>query len=367
MQTPKIKDVAAFLESWAPRAYQEAYDNSGLLVGNPDDSVTGVLVSLDCTEPVIEEAARRGCNLVVSHHPILFKGLKSLTGRTYVERTILLAIRKGIALYAIHTNLDNVRHGVNARIAQQLGLIDTQVLQPRTGTLSKLVTFVPEANLEAVLEAMHAAGAGQVGNYHDCSFETSGTGRFRPGAGADPHIGSRGQAERVHEVRVEMLVPQVQERAVLAALRQAHPYEEVAYFLTALRNDHQEVGAGLVGKLRQPLAPAEFLGFLKQSMQASVVRHTRLPERPIQTVALCGGAGSFLLGDAIRRQADAFVSADFKYHEFFDADGQILICDIGHYESEQFTKALLQEVLSEKFTTFACHFSETVTNPLSYF
>ncbi len=367
MQTPKIKDVAAFLESWAPREYQESYDNVGLLVGNPEMTVTGILISLDCTESVVEEAERKGCNLVVSHHPILFKGLKSLTGKTYVERTVLLAIQKGVALYAIHTNLDNIRTGVNARIASQLGLTATRILQPRAGTLSKLVTFVPAVNLEAVLQAMHHAGAGQVGNYSDCSFQTEGTGHFKPGAGSNPHIGSSGKPEKVDEIRVEVLVPRNRERAVLGALRSAHPYEEVAYYLTPLSNENQDIGAGLLGTLPQAMEPQDFLRHLKQTMNTAMVRHTRFTGRTVKSVAVCGGAGSFLLPDAIRAQAHAFVSADFKYHEFFDAEAKIMVCDIGHYESEQFTKALLQEVLSEKFTTFACHFSETVTNPISYF
>jgi dinuclear metal center YbgI/SA1388 family protein len=366
MQTPKIKDVAAFLESWAPRAFQESYDNVGLLVGNPEKEVTGILVSLDCTEAVVEEAARRGCNLVVSHHPILFKGLKSLTGRTYVERTVLLAVQKEIALYAIHTNLDNVRTGVNARIAERIGLSQTRILAPRKGILTKLVTFVPQDHLEAVLEALHRAGAGQIGNYSNCSFEVQGTGRFTPGDSSNPNIGAPGSPEKVTEVRVEVLLPETREQAVMAALRQAHPYEEVAYYLTSLNNENQDVGSGLIGDLPKPMEPTTFLKHLKESMQAKVVRHTA-PNGPIKTVAVCGGAGSFLLGDAIRQHADAYVSADFKYHEFFDAEGKIMICDIGHYESEQFTKALLLEVLSEKFTTFASHFSETVTNPLSYF
>lgn len=366
MQTPKIKDVAAFLESWAPRAYQESYDNVGLLVGNPEKEVTGILVSLDCTEAVVEEAAQRGCNLIVSHHPIVFKGLKSLTGRTYVERTVLLAVRKEIALYAIHTNLDNIRTGVNAKIAERLGLSQTRILAPRKGTLTKLVTFVPQDHLDRVLEALHRAGAGQIGNYSNCSFEIPGIGRFTPGDSANPNIGTPGSAEKVAEVRVEVLLPENREQAVMTALRQAHPYEEVAYYLTPLNNENQEVGSGLIGSLSRAMEPNAFLRHLKESMQATVVRYT-LPNGPIKTVAVCGGAGSFLLGDAIRQHADAFVSADFKYHEFFDTEGKIMICDIGHYESEQFTKALLLEVLSEKFTTFASHFSETVTNPISYF
>jgi dinuclear metal center YbgI/SA1388 family protein len=367
MQTPKIQDVTAFLESWAPRAYQESYDNSGLLVGNPEKEVTAALITLDCTEPVIDEAVRRGCNLIISHHPILFKGLKSLTGKTYVERTVLKAIQKDIALYAIHTNLDNVRSGVNARIANRLGLTETRVLRPRRGTLSKLVTFAPADAAEKVLTALHAAGAGKIGQYSHCSFEVRGTGRFQPDKDANPNIGTPGVPEKVEEIRLEVLLQDVHEKAVLAALRHAHPYEEVAYFLTPLSNENQDIGSGLVGTLPRAMAPQEFLKFLKETMHVGTIRHTLPTAAKIQRVAVCGGAGSFLLVDAIQQGAEVFVSADFKYHEFFDAEGRIMVCDIGHYESEQFTKALLQEVLSKNFTTFASHFSETVTNPISYF
>lgn len=354
------------MESLAPRSYQESYDNSGLLVGDPGREVTGVLISIDATEAVVNEAASRNCNLVVSHHPILFKGLKSITGKTYVERAILAAIRNDIALYAIHTNLDNVRTGVNRMIAEKLGLTQTRILKPKPGTLSKLVTFVLEKNLDTVRRALHEAGAGQVGNYLDCSFETKGTGRFRPNENAAPHIGKPGAPESVDEVRIEVILPEHCKDAVLAALRKAHPYEEVAYYLTTLDNDNQDVGAGLVGTLPSAEEPLSFLRRLKVVMKATMIRHTDPPSGTIRTVAVCGGSGSFLLEDAIRHGADAFVSADFKYHDFFDAEGKILVADIGHYESEQYTKDLLKEVLSQKFTTFASLFSETATNPISY-
>lgn len=366
MQTPKIKDVAAFLESLAPKAYQESYDNSGLLVGNPEAVVTGVLVSLDCTEPVVEEAVARGCNLIVSHHPIVFKGLKSITGKTYVERTVIAALKKDIGIYAIHTNLDNIHNGVNRKIAEKLGLTKTRILSPRKGTLLKLVTFVPEKNLEDLMLALHDAGAGHVGNYKNCSFQLIGEGTFQPNENAKPHIGAAGKLERVKEVRVEVVLPEERKASVLQALRKAHPYEEVAYYLSMLENDNQEVGAGLIGELPGNEEPMAFLKRLKEVMQVSVIRHTQLPGNSIRRVAVCGGAGSFLLGEAKRQGADVFVSADFKYHEFFDAEGKILIADIGHYESEQFTKDLLKEVLTEKFTTFASHFSKSVTNPISY-
>ena len=366
MKTSKIKDVAAYLESIAPRSYQESYDNAGLIVGNPETVVTGILVTLDCTEAVVQEAVKRNCNLIVAHHPIVFKGLKRLTGQTYVERVVIQAIQSQVAIYAAHTNLDNVYHGVNQMIASKIGLTNTRILAPKSGTLSKLVTFVPEANADAVLTALHDAGAGQVGAYKNCSFTMNGTGRFEPTEGTNPHIGKAGKPEQVSETRIEIILPAHLEGQVLRALRDAHPYEEAAYYLSRLENQNQEVGAGMIGKLVEPIEPMAFLRRLKEQMHVSVVRHTAVSGRPIQRVAVCGGAGSFLLSDAIRQGADAFVSADFKYHEFFDAEGKILVADIGHYESEQFTKDLFVAVLTKKFATFAINFSETDTNPIFY-
>lgn len=356
----------AFLESWAPRPYQESYDNSGLLVGSEDMVVSGVMVTLDCTEQVVEEAASLGCNLIISHHPIMFKGIKSLTGKNFVERTVMLALRKDIAIYAIHTNLDNIQTGVNKKIAEKLGLINNRILKPRTDTLAKLVTFVPENKVQDVLNALHAAGAGQIGHYKDCSFQVEGTGAFMPDSAASPSIGKAGRLEKVKETRIEVIIPKHAQSNILDALRNSHPYEEVAYYLTPLTNENQDVGAGLIGDLPDAVEPIAFLQRLKVVMNLSVVRHTPILAKPIRKVAVCGGAGSFLLSDAIRNQADAFVSADFKYHEFFDAEGKILVADVGHYESEQFTKDLILEVLNENFTTFASRFSKSVTNPISY-
>ena len=366
METSKIKDVIAYLESLAPRAYQESYDNSGLITGNPEEIVTGVLITLDCTEKVLEEAARLQCNFVIAHHPILFKGLKSLTGSSYVERTIISGIKNDIAIYAVHTNLDNVSIGVNKKIADTIGLTQTRVLIPQIGTLSKLVTFIPTQNQEKVIAALYDAGAGQMGNYTYCSFQVKGIGTFQPGQNASPHIGKPGQTEQVEETRVEVIFPTHKQDILLSALRQAHPYEEVAYYVTALANENQEVGAGMIGELLTPEEPLSFLMRLKVAMNTPVIRHTAILKKPIRKVAVCGGAGSFLLPAAIAKGADAFISADFKYHQFFDAEDKILVADLGHYESEQFTKELLLEFLSKKFTTFACHFSKTVTNPISY-
>ena len=362
----KVKDVTEYLETLAARAYQESYDNSGLLTGNPSDEVTGILITLDCTEQVVQEAIDSKCSLIVAHHPIIFKGLKKLTGSNYVERTVIKAIRNNMAIYAIHTNLDNVSAGVNRKICEKAGLTNLRILLPKNDVLSKLVTFVPRENSEKVLAALYESGAGQIGNYTNCSFVTEGTGTFQPNEMAKPHIGQNLRHEYVQEMRAEVIFPTHLQGKVLNALKKAHPYEEVAYYLTPLRNENQEVGSGMVGELSQAQEPLEFLQRLKKAMGLQMVRHTRLLEKPVKKVAVCGGAGSFLLPQAIQSGAQVYISADFKYHEFFDAEDRIIIADIGHYESEVYTKELLIEVLTKKFPTFAINFSRTVTNPISY-
>jgi dinuclear metal center YbgI/SA1388 family protein len=362
----KIKDVTHYLESLAPRSYQESYDNAGLITGDPNSAVTGVVVTLDCTEDVVQEAIRLKCNLVVAHHPIVFRGLKKLTGANYVERVVIQAIKNDVAIYAIHTNLDNVATGVNRKICELIGLRNLQILAPRKDTLSKLVAFIPTENAETVLSALYDAGAGQIGQYKNCSFSVEGTGTFMPGETARPHVGTTNSQEHVREIRAELILPKHLEDAMVAVLRKAHPYEEVAYYLTSLNNENQEVGSGMVGELETPMEPMEFLKGLKVSMNLKVIRHTPLVDIPIDKVAVCGGSGSFLLPRAIQSGAQVFISADFKYHEFFDADGRIIIADIGHYESETYTKQLIGDVLMKKFPSFAINFSKTVTNPISY-
>jgi dinuclear metal center YbgI/SA1388 family protein len=362
----KIKDVTRYLEDWAPLSYQESYDNAGLLTGDSTAAVTGILVTLDCTESVVDEAIRLGCNCIVAHHPILFKGLKKLTGANYVERTIIKAIKNDVAIYAIHTNLDNVHTGVNKKICEKIGLIKTQVLVPKTDTLSKLLTFIPRENTSEVTAALHAAGAGQIGNYRNCSFQVQGVGTFMPMEGTNPHIGEQHKQTYVDETRVEVVFPSYLKKTILEALRKAHPYEEVAYYILPLLNDNQEIGSGMIGELEDAMEPLEFLRSLKDKMNLNIVRYTMLPSKKVRKIAVCGGSGSFLLPKAIQSGADFFITADFKYHEFFDADGKITIADIGHYESEVFTKELLVDVLMKKFHTFAINFSKTATNPISY-
>jgi dinuclear metal center YbgI/SA1388 family protein len=364
----QVKDIIQALETFAPLAYQESYDNSGLQVGNVNDEVKGVLLSLDVTEEILEEAMQRGCNMIVAHHPLIFSGLKRISGRTYVERVVQKAIKNDINIYAAHTNLDNVRKGVNARIAQKLGLKDTAILQMKMHTLSKLYTFAPQNAVDKVRDALFAAGAGDIGKYRECSFNTNGTGTFKPDANANPEIGTAGgPREWVDEVKIEVLVPTHMETKVMRALFEAHPYEEVAYEFIALQNPNQELGAGMIGTLREPMEGEAFLAYLKERMQTDCIRHTALLGKHIEKVAVCGGSGSFLLKDAIMAGADAFVTGDFKYHQFFDAEGRIVIADIGHFESEQFTVEIFEELLKEKFPNFAILLSNYKTNPVKYF
>ena len=362
----KISEVISHLESFAPPALQESYDNCGLLVGNPLTDITGVLVSLDCTEAIIDEAVKTGCNLVVSHHPIVFSGLKKFTGKTYIERTVISAIKNNIAIYAVHTNLDNVSHGVNSRIAAVLGLQNTKILSPKSGLLKKFVTFCPADSAEKVREALWSAGAGYIGNYDRVSYNLEGHGTYRGNENSNPVIGEKGKMMREPEERIEIIYPVHIEGKLLQALRASHPYEEVAYDLYPMTNEWQQVGSGMIGELAVPLGQNEFLGLVKNMLKAPVIRYTPVAGKQIKRVAICGGSGSFLLGDAIRAGADAFVTADFKYHQFFDAEGKILIADVGHFESEQFTIDLLSDKLKEIILTFAVRKTEIVTNPINY-
>lgn len=364
---PIFSEITRYLENFAPLSYQESYDNAGLLVGNPQTQITGILFSLDCIESVVEETIQKNCNLIIAHHPIVFKGLKSLTGKNYVERTVIKALKNDIGIYAIHTNLDNVWGGVNFKIAEKLALQNTQILSPKGDTLSKLIVFVPLENTETLLQALGQAGAGQVGEYKNCSFRIEGTGTFEPSENAHPHIGQAHQKEEVQENRIEVIFPSYLQGQVLKAMRAAHPYEEVAYYLQHLDNKNQEVGSGAIGALPEALSETDFLKYLQEKMQLNTIRHTPLLGKEIQKVALCGGSGSFLLSQAIRQKADVFITADFKYHEFFDAEDNIIIADIGHYESEVFTKELLHDFVQKQFSEIPLLLSEVNTNPVHYF
>ncbi|RFZ81435.1 Nif3-like dinuclear metal center hexameric protein [Mucilaginibacter terrenus] len=363
----KLAQLTAYLESLAPLAYQEDYDNSGLIVGNPEQEVHQALVSLDCTEAVVDEAIANGYQVIISHHPIVFKGIKKFNGKTYVERVVEKAIRNNIALYAIHTNLDNIMTGVNARICETLGLVNTRILSPKTGLLKKLVTYVPVAQAEQVRSALFEAGAGHIGNYSETSFNAEGFGTFKADENATPFVGEPGKRHREHEIRIETIYPANLESKIIMALVLSHPYEEVAYDLYHVTNQHQQIGSGMIGELENAEQAEVFLGLVKQKMNAAVIRHTALTGKPIRKVAVCGGSGGFLLKHAIAAGADIFITADYKYHEFFDAEGKIVIADIGHFESEQFTQQLLCEIIQKKFVNFAVRLTTVNTNPVKYF
>ena len=364
----KIKEIIDYLEQLAPLDLQESYDNAGLIVGDANREITKVLISLDCTEAIVKEAIDKGCNLIISHHPIVFKGLKKFNGKNYVERTVIKAIEHKVALYAIHTNLDNVTGGVNTKIADKLGLENQAILESKTDVLRKMVVFVPRSYVEDVRQALFDAGAGKIGKHYDqCSFNTAGYGSFRPLKGADPTIGEIDVQERVEETRIEVIYLKSNERKLLLALYEAHPYDEVAYDLFDIQNTATEIGAGMIGNLADPMAELEFLAYLKDKLRLNVIRHTALLDKKVSRVAVCGGSGGFLLGAAKRSGADFFVTADYKYHEFFDAEGEIVIADTGHFESEQFTQELLYDIITKKFPNFATLTTEIDTNPIKYY
>ncbi len=361
-----LQDICQFLEAKFPLQLQESYDNAGLIYGHKTQEIDSALISLDVTEAIVDEAIAQQCKLIIAHHPIVFKGLKKLNGKSYVERVVERCIQNGIALYAIHTNLDNHDLGVNAKIAAKIGLENCRILRPMTGLLHKLEVYVPQSHFTEVDQAILQAGAGQIGAYKDCHFRTAGTGTFTPSEGANPHIGQIAMREEVEEFKLEYVVEAHLLAPVLKAMTSAHPYEEVAYHILQTHNRHQNRGAGMIGKLAEPMDTRAFLTKIKHTFGCGCIKHTAIVKDHIQTVALCGGAGSFLLPDAIGAKADIYISSDFKYHEFFDADQQLLIADIGHYESEQFTSELLAEQLTEKFPNFAVRLTKLNTNPVNY-
>ena len=362
----KLFQLTAYLEERFPLNLQEDYDNSGLQLGDPSMDITRVLVALDCTEAIVKEAIETGSNVILVHHPILFKGIKRIGVSTEIERILRQCIKHDIAIYAIHTNLDNHIDGVNAKIAETIGLTQYRILQPKQNTLFKLVVYTPIDSEERVHQAICAAGAGNIGNYYNCGYATLGTGTFTPNEKANPTIGEAHVPTRLEEAKMEYLLEKNNIGAVLSAMKAAHPYEEVAYDLISLENSNTQVGSGMIGQLPAPMDELEFLGHLKQAFNCGVVRYTALQQKPIRTVALCGGAGSFLLAQAIQQNADIFISGDFKYHEFFGAENKIVIADIGHYESEQYTSALLVEIIREKFPTFAVQLTVNNTNPINF-
>ncbi len=362
-----VNDIIKILEQHAPLALQESWDNCGLQIGDRQMEVTNVLCTLDVTLEVVREAREKGCNMIVSHHPLIFGGLKSVTGRNYVERCVIEAIQQNIAIYSAHTNMDSVVQGVSGKMAEKLGLCNTSIMSPQSGNLQKLVVYVPQLHVPQVREALFAAGAGHIGNYDSCSNNLTGESSFRALEGATPFVGEPGKVHYEKEVRIEVVMPAYLQGKIVAALLNTHPYEEPAYDILPLKNKWHTVGMGMVGELEDAMTESDFLQLLKKTFALSVVRHSPLRNKKVKKVAVMGGSGASCLRDAMASGADFFVTADIKYHDFFIPEGRIVMADIGHYESEQYTKELFIEILTKKIPTFAPRISEVDTNSVKYF
>ena len=363
----QIADVISIIEKEIPLNYAEDFDNVGLLVGDKTEALKGILVTLDTTEAVVDEAIEKGCNFICSFHPIIFKGLKSLTGKTYVERTVLKAIQNNIAIYAIHTALDNSIIGVNKMICNQLNLINTEILIPQKNTLKKLTTYVPKSESKKLRTALFDAGAGAIENYSNCSFNIEGNGTYKGNDFSNPTIGAKNELHTEEETQVSVIFQKHLESQIISALHKTHSYETVAYEIITIENDNQTIGIGMIGELETPLPEKAFLEYLKAHMQTEVVRHSSFLNKPIKRIAVLGGSGAFGIGAAKAKKADVYITADLKYHDFFSAENSILLADIGHYESEQYTKNGLVAILTKKIHNFAVTLSQTNTNPVKYF
>lgn len=362
----KIKEIIKEIEDFAPLSLQDSFDNSGLQIGNTNQILSGVLLCLDVTEDVIEEAIELECNLIISHHPLLFKPLKSITGRTYIERCVLKACKHDLVIYAAHTNLDNANRGVNFRIAEKLGLQNIRILSPKSNYLLKLITFVPKEHADSVRNALFNAGSGHIGNYDSCSYNIQGEGSFRAGENTNPFCGEKGELHFEEEIRIETILPVFKKQSVLRALLATHPYEEPAYDFYSLANDYDQAGSGIVGELPFPEDEMTFLQRLKTIFQVDTLKHSPLCNREIREVALCGGSGAFLIPDAIAFGADVFITGEAKYNDYYDVEDKILLATIGHYESEICTKEIFFDIITKKITNFAIHFSNTNINPVNY-
>jgi dinuclear metal center YbgI/SA1388 family protein len=361
-----VKEVIDIIEKFAPPAYAEGFDNVGLLVGDKNAAVTGALITLDTLESVVDEAIDKNCNLIISFHPIIFSGLKKLTGKDYVERTVIKAIKNDISIYAIHTALDNQYKGVNDMICKKIGLKNREILIPRQDSVKKLTTFVPSEKTSEVRKALFEAGGGSIGNYDNCSFNIKGEGSFKPNEEANPVIGKRGEVHLEEETQIGLIYPVHLEKKILQALFTSHPYEEVAYEVSALENKNQHLGMGMIGELESPEDEKSFLKRIKNEFNCGCIRHSEFRGKPIKKVAVLGGSGSFAINQAKAAGADIYLTADLKYHDFYKADKEFILADIGHYESEQYTKDLLHSYLTKKISNFALILGETNTNPIKY-
>ncbi|CAI8159843.1 MAG: GTP cyclohydrolase 1 type 2 [Polaribacter sp. SA4-10] len=362
----RIKEITNYIEELAPLSYAEDFDNVGLLIGSYNSEVKGVLVTLDTLEETVDEAITKNCNLIISFHPIIFDGLKKINGNSYVERVAIKAIKNDIAIYATHTALDNSRKGVSAKMCEIIGLVNTKILIPKKGIIKKLTTYVPTKDADSLRSSLFEVGAGDIGNYDQCSFNTSGESTFKGNQNSNPILGKKGKLHKEKETQISLIFESKNETRILNKLFEIHPYDEVSYELLTTQNEHQDIGIGMIGELSQEMNEKDFLLYLKKTMKTDLIRYSEFINRKIKKVAVLGGSGSFAILNAKRAGADAYISADFKYHDFFKAEREILLADIGHYESEQFTKTLLVDYLTKKFSNFAIVLSQKSTNPIYY-
>ena len=359
-----IDEVVALIETKYPLSWQESYDNCGLQTGNLQATLTGIVISLDCTEQVIDEALANGANLIISHHPVIFSGLKKITGKSDAEKVIIKAIKHDISLYALHTNFDNAPEGVSYQLANILGLNRIKPLQVSQGQLNKLSTYVPVDHADSLRNALFDAGAGGIGNYDSCSFNVAGIGTFRPNQKANPFLGSAGELHQENEIKLEVLVPNHLLGSVTKALFNQHPYEEVAYEIIQLKNEWKELGSGAWGEFDEPKSADQFLNLVKETFGGNIKFTSKVKQ--VKRVGICGGTGIFLLKNAFAAQCDAFITSDVKYHQFFDSSKNLMIVDIGHYEAEILALSTIRDFLLQNFSTFAIQLAESHTNPVNY-
>ena len=363
----KIKNILTILEEMAPLAYAEDFDNVGLLVGNKEAKATGILVCHDALDSVIDEAIANNCNLVVCFHPIIFSGLKKITGKNYIERSVIKAIKNDIAIYAVHTALDNHKNGVNKIFCNALGLINTKILIPKQNFIQKLVTYTTPENADKVRNSLFESGAGTIGNYDNCSFNSDGFSTYKGNENSNPVVGTKGEFTQTKEVKIEVIFEKHLQSKILKALFNNHIYEEVAYEIYDIQNSHQNIGLGMIGELETALTERDFLQMVSDKMECGGIRHSNYLGKNIKKVAVLGGSGSYAIQNAINQGADAFLTADLKYHQFYESENQILIADIGHFESERYTKNYIVDFLKEKISNFAIVLSQENTNPVKYF
>ncbi|MDA3880033.1 MAG: Nif3-like dinuclear metal center hexameric protein [Prolixibacteraceae bacterium] len=362
----KILDIVAAIENVAPIALQENWDNSGIQIGSSANEAKSTVITLDVTEAVVDDAIKNGDNLIIAHHPLIFGGLKNITGKTNAERAIIKAIKHDITIYAAHTNIDVIKNGVSWKMAQKLGLTNIETLSPQKGLLKKLAVFVPADHIDNIRNAIFEAGAGHIGNYDSCGYQLDGIGSFNAGENTNPYAGKRRELHFEKEIRFETVFPAYLQKIIISALINAHPYEEVAYDIYPIENKHPQTGLGVTGQTPQETETEIFLNHIKETFQCKLLKHTAIHKPTVSKIAMLGGSGSTYLNEAIASDADIFITADFKYHQYFDADNRIIIADVGHYESEQFTKELFYEIVTNKFSKFAVRLTDVNTNPVNY-